>query len=110
MKMAMRTTVLEVLLSSSPDLNDIIEPNGKLLYANTAFAEFFGKSPDDGRSRFSFAMLIDVTDPTHIDAVAPEIIEELRRLFTLEAGEATISASIGVAVYPGDGDTPEELG
>jgi PAS domain S-box-containing protein len=38
-----QTRLLEALLSSSPDLNYIIEPNGKLLYANRAFAGFFGK-------------------------------------------------------------------
>lgn len=42
-----QTRLLEALLSSSPDLNYVIEPNGKLLYANKAFAEFFGKSASE---------------------------------------------------------------
>lgn len=54
-------------------------------------------------------ILTDVTDPTHIDTIATEIIAELRRPFTLAAGEATISASIGITLYPGDGTTPDEL-
>lgn len=54
-------------------------------------------------------ILTDVTDPAHIDTIAAEIIGELRRPFTLAAGEANISASIGLALYPKDGNTPDEL-
>jgi diguanylate cyclase (GGDEF)-like protein/PAS domain S-box-containing protein len=54
-------------------------------------------------------LLTDVTDPTHIDAIAAQMIDELRRPFTLDAGAATISASVGITVFPGDGATAEEL-
>lgn len=54
-------------------------------------------------------ILTDVTDPTHINTIAAEIIGELHRPFTLTAGEVTISASMGVALYPVDCDTPEKL-
>lgn len=54
-------------------------------------------------------ILTDVTDPIQIDTIATQIIRELHRTFTLAAGEATISASMGVAIYPGDGETPDEL-
>ena len=42
-----RSRLFDVLLSSSPDLNYIIEPSGTLLYANRAFADAFGKSPGE---------------------------------------------------------------
>lgn len=51
----------------------------------------------------------DVTDPARIDSIAAEIIGELHRAFTLTGGEATISASMGVALYPEDDFTPDEL-
>lgn len=57
-----------------------------------------------------FAILLtDVTDTQHIDTIAAEIISELSRPFALTAGQAAISASIGIALYPGDGDNPEAL-
>ncbi len=54
-------------------------------------------------------ILTDVTLPQHIETIAAEILEELRRPFALAAGEAFISCSIGVTVYPGDGASPDEL-
>jgi diguanylate cyclase (GGDEF)-like protein/PAS domain S-box-containing protein len=54
-------------------------------------------------------ILTDVTLPDHIESIAAEILDELRRPFELAAGEATISCSIGITVYPGDGTTPDEL-
>lgn len=54
-------------------------------------------------------ILTDVTDPTHIEAIAAEIVGELRKPFALAAGEACISGSIGITVYPGDASTPDEL-
>jgi diguanylate cyclase (GGDEF)-like protein/PAS domain S-box-containing protein len=54
-------------------------------------------------------ILTDVTDPTNIDTIAAEIIGAIRRPFTLTAGEATISASMGVALYPRDCNAPVGL-
>lgn len=54
-------------------------------------------------------ILTDVTDRTHIDTIASKIISELGRMFTLAAGDATISASIGITLYPSDGNTSDEL-
>jgi diguanylate cyclase (GGDEF)-like protein/PAS domain S-box-containing protein len=54
-------------------------------------------------------ILTDVTLPDHIESIAAEILDELRRPFELAAGEASISCSIGITVYPGDGTTPDEL-
>ncbi|MET0857011.1 MAG: diguanylate cyclase [Telluria sp.] len=54
-------------------------------------------------------ILTDVTRPQHIRTIAEEILDELRKPFALTAGEATISCSIGITVFPGDGPTPDEL-
>jgi diguanylate cyclase (GGDEF)-like protein/PAS domain S-box-containing protein len=54
-------------------------------------------------------ILTDVTRPPYIATIAGEILDELRKPFTLAAGEARVSGSIGITVYPGDGATPEEL-
>jgi diguanylate cyclase (GGDEF)-like protein/PAS domain S-box-containing protein len=54
-------------------------------------------------------ILTDVTEPQHIETIAAEILDELRKPFSLAAGEAIISCSIGITVYPGDASTPDEL-
>jgi diguanylate cyclase (GGDEF)-like protein/PAS domain S-box-containing protein len=54
-------------------------------------------------------ILTDVTRPAHIETIAGEILEDLRMPFVLAEGEAAISASIGITVFPGDGATPDEL-
>lgn len=54
-------------------------------------------------------ILTDVTDPAHIDTIAAKIIGELGRPFTLAAGDVNISASIGIALCPKNGQTPDEL-
>jgi diguanylate cyclase (GGDEF)-like protein len=54
-------------------------------------------------------ILTDVTNTTNIETIAAEIVDALCRPFTLTAGEATISASMGVALYPRDCNTPAGL-
>ena len=54
-------------------------------------------------------ILTDVTRPQHIETIAAEILDELRQPFALAAGEAAISCSIGITVYPGDATTPDEM-
>jgi diguanylate cyclase (GGDEF)-like protein/PAS domain S-box-containing protein len=54
-------------------------------------------------------ILTDVTRLPHVETIAGEILDELRKPFALAAGEATISCSIGITVFPGDGSSPEEL-
>lgn len=54
-------------------------------------------------------ILTDVTRPEHVEHIAAEILGELRKPFALEAGEASISCSIGITVYPGHGVSPDEL-
>jgi diguanylate cyclase (GGDEF)-like protein/PAS domain S-box-containing protein len=54
-------------------------------------------------------LLTDVTSPPHIETIAAEILDELRRPFSLAAGEAVISGSIGISTYPADAASPDEL-
>ena len=54
-------------------------------------------------------ILTDVTAPSHIETIAAEIIDELRKPFALAAGAARISGSIGITIYPGDAPSPDEL-
>ncbi|MDB5937218.1 MAG: hypothetical protein JWQ01_4562 [Massilia sp.] len=54
-------------------------------------------------------ILTDVTLPQHIETIAAEILEELRKPFQLQAGEAAISCSIGITVFPGDASSADEL-
>jgi diguanylate cyclase (GGDEF)-like protein/PAS domain S-box-containing protein len=54
-------------------------------------------------------ILTDVTRLPHVETIAGEILDELRKPFALAAGEATISCSIGITVFPGDGNSPEGL-
>jgi diguanylate cyclase (GGDEF)-like protein/PAS domain S-box-containing protein len=42
-----RNRLFEALLSSSPDLNYILEPTGAIVYANNAFAAVFQKTPEE---------------------------------------------------------------
>jgi diguanylate cyclase (GGDEF)-like protein/PAS domain S-box-containing protein len=54
-------------------------------------------------------ILTDVTRPPYIETLARKILGELRRPFSLAAGEAAISGSIGITVYPRDALYPDEL-
>jgi diguanylate cyclase (GGDEF)-like protein/PAS domain S-box-containing protein len=54
-------------------------------------------------------ILTDVTRPQHIETIAAEILDKLRQPFALAAGEAAISCSIGITVFPGDATSPDEM-
>ena len=54
-------------------------------------------------------ILADMTENSHIEQTAQAILDVLRQPFRLGIEQAYVSASIGVAVYPGDGAEPEEL-
>lgn len=54
-------------------------------------------------------ILTDVTLPPHVATLTMEILDELARPFQLSEAQASISASIGIAMYPGDGDSADEL-
>lgn len=54
-------------------------------------------------------VLTEVTKPDSVDALCSKILAELNKPFMLAAGEAAISASIGVTLYPGDASSLDEL-
>jgi diguanylate cyclase (GGDEF)-like protein len=54
-------------------------------------------------------LLTDVTRTPHIQTIAAEILDEIRKPFTLAAGEVHLSCSIGITLFPADGTTPDEL-
>jgi diguanylate cyclase (GGDEF)-like protein len=54
-------------------------------------------------------MLTKLANPGNAAIVARRLTEELARPFELEAAEVNIGASIGIAIFPQDGATPDEL-
>ena len=64
-------------------------------------------------SRFGgdeFTILIpNLRDEQDLGAVARRVLEGLRQPFRLEGHEVVLAGSLGIAVFPNDGETPEEL-
>jgi len=57
-----------------------------------------------------FTVILPALEQTAgIERIAQNMLTQLTRPFLLEAGVPTISASIGIALYPNDGHAPEEL-
>ena len=57
-----------------------------------------------------FAVLqVGASQPSHAIALAERLLESLTKPVELEYGEVSVTASIGIAVYPDDGDTAEAL-
>lgn len=56
-----------------------------------------------------FVFLLNNTDSTGATIIADKIIKEIRKPVNVGLKELTVSASIGIAVYPTDGDTIETL-
>lgn len=54
-------------------------------------------------------VLTEVTQPAKVDSLCAKMLAELERPFVLDAGEARISASIGITLYPGGAATPDQL-
>ncbi len=55
------------------------------------------------------ALLTDIRNMPHVDLLAQHILDDLARPFALGAREASISGSVGIAIFPRDATTPEEL-
>ena len=57
-----------------------------------------------------FVMVIErMTDRTRVQRIGERIVESLGKPITVTSGTATIGASVGVAVYPSNGVTPDDL-
>jgi predicted signal transduction protein with EAL and GGDEF domain len=54
-------------------------------------------------------ILTETAEMAHIEQVAQQIIDQLAEPFLLGDETAYVSASIGIALYPGDADSPEQL-
>lgn len=54
-------------------------------------------------------ILCNVKTPNSIDRVANTIIEAIAQPFVLNGKDSSISVSIGISLYPDNGDTPEQL-
>lgn len=57
-----------------------------------------------------FMMLMqDYVGPSYIGEVAQRILETISEPFLIEGQEISLTASLGIAIYPGDSDTTEGL-
>ncbi|MHA4868234.1 putative bifunctional diguanylate cyclase/phosphodiesterase [Duganella sp. PWIR1] len=54
-------------------------------------------------------VLPELRDRQDAKAIADKFLESLQRPFDLDGHQVHISASIGIAIYPGDGETIDEL-
>jgi diguanylate cyclase (GGDEF)-like protein len=54
-------------------------------------------------------ILCNVKTPNSVDRVAKTIIEAIAHPFVLNGKDSSVSASIGIALYPDNGETPEQL-
>ncbi len=54
-------------------------------------------------------VLGDIAAPTDVAQAARKILQAFRAPNLVEGHEIYVGASIGISVFPGDGDTPEEL-
>jgi diguanylate cyclase (GGDEF)-like protein/PAS domain S-box-containing protein len=55
------------------------------------------------------AILSDLGKPSDASVVAQKVIESLAQPFHLDGQETFISASVGITIFPSDGDNPEAL-
>ncbi|MCH8213974.1 MAG: PAS domain S-box protein [Proteobacteria bacterium] len=54
-------------------------------------------------------VLTAMTDKAAVATVVAKVLESLSRSFAVDGRVTPLGASIGIALYPGDGETPEEL-
>jgi diguanylate cyclase (GGDEF)-like protein len=54
-------------------------------------------------------VLSALRDPAEAGVVANKVVQSLQETFTLENQEVSVSASIGISIYPDDGQTMEDL-
>ena len=61
-----------------------------------------------GGDEFTF-LILELSDPRDSSSVAWRVLEALRKPFILDGREVTVTASIGIAVSPFDGENAETL-
>jgi diguanylate cyclase (GGDEF)-like protein len=106
--------VLFVDLDGFSDVNDSLgHEAGDQLLAEAAARLRAGVRKSDlvmrlGGDEFA-VMLPELNDPADAALAARHLIAALSLPFRLDAGEAFVSASVGIALYPGDAAKAEEL-
>lgn len=56
-----------------------------------------------------FVLLIEITEPNDAAAVADQLVKAVDRPFPISRYDLVVSLSIGIVVYPGDGEDEREL-
>ena len=54
-------------------------------------------------------LLSDLQDSLDADYIAQNLVQKFREIFVIDNRELLLTASIGIATYPNNGDTPSEL-
>ncbi|MFT7721457.1 MAG: EAL domain-containing protein [Roseateles sp.] len=81
-------------------LREVVERLRSAVGANDTLARLGGDE---------FALLIDGAQMFEAEAAARHVQQLLAQPFNFEALSFTVTASCGIALYPGDGGTPDEL-
>lgn len=85
--------------------DEVIIKAGSYIFAEAAAAGVVARIGDDE----FIVLLLNKTDRQEITAITKRISQAITRDYTLSGTSIRISASIGVAVYPEDGDQAEDL-
>jgi len=105
--------VLFMDLDGFKSVNDIYGHHaGDRLLAEVAQRILDTKRSEDTAARLcgdEFVLLIDPGEPEDAAALAQRLVESLAKPYQVESNTLHVSVSIGVAVYPGDGETAHEL-
>jgi diguanylate cyclase (GGDEF)-like protein len=56
-----------------------------------------------------FVVLLEVFEPTDVAAVAEKLLESIKLPFVIEGHALSVSTSVGIALYPGDAYSAQEL-
>ena len=109
-----RLAVLFIDLDGFKDINDTLgHRSGDELLKETALRLSAVLRDADTVARLGgdeYAIVLpQVQSPLEAEAVAIKAIDRLKKPFVLEGREAYVSASVGIALFPDDGSTAEEL-
>jgi len=105
--------VLFMDLDGFKSVNDIYGHHaGDRLLAQVAQRILDTKRSEDTAARLGgdeFVLLIDPGEPEDAASLAQRLVESLGKPYEVAGNTLHVSASIGVAVYPGDGETAHDL-
>jgi diguanylate cyclase (GGDEF)-like protein/PAS domain S-box-containing protein len=109
-----RTGVLFVDLDDFKKINDTLghEAGDKLLFeASNRLQSAVRQTDTVGRlGGDEFIILLGgVKEAPNVSLVAENLLKQFRDPFLIDEHEIVLTASIGIALYPGDGDSPSEL-